>query len=61
MATPRIREMPEEVLAGMAQQHPLNRLATCEEVAEFTAFLLSDKSGFCTGGFYPIDGGYTAR
>jgi NAD(P)-dependent dehydrogenase (short-subunit alcohol dehydrogenase family) len=30
-------------------------------VAEFAAFLVSDKASFCTGGFYPIDGGYTAQ
>jgi hypothetical protein len=24
-------------------------------------FLLSDKSAFCTGGVYPIDGGYLAE
>jgi NAD(P)-dependent dehydrogenase (short-subunit alcohol dehydrogenase family) len=60
VATPRTREMPQAELEAMAHQHPLNRLVTREEVADFAAFLLSDKAGFCTGGFYPIDGGYTS-
>jgi meso-butanediol dehydrogenase / (S,S)-butanediol dehydrogenase / diacetyl reductase len=40
--------------------HPLGRIGTPEEVAELAAFLLSDKSGFCTGGDYLIDGGLLA-
>ena len=29
--------------------------------ADFILFLLSDNSAFCTGGVYPIDGGYLAE
>lgn len=61
VATPRMLEMPQEALDALAQAHPLGRLARREEVAEFAAFLLSSRASFCTGGFYPIDGGYTAR
>lgn len=61
VATPRMLEMPQEALDALAQAHPLGRLATREEVAEFAAFLLSSRASFCTGAFYPIDGGYTAR
>lgn len=61
VATPRMMEMPDEALDGLAQLHPMGRLARREEVAELAAFLLSDKASFCTGGFYPVDGGYTAQ
>lgn len=30
-----------------------------EEVAAMVYFLASDEAGFCTGGLYPVDGGYT--
>jgi NAD(P)-dependent dehydrogenase (short-subunit alcohol dehydrogenase family) len=61
VATPRILEMDQATLDTFAQAHPMGRLATLEEVAEMTAFLLSDRAGFCTGGFYAMDGGHTAR
>jgi NAD(P)-dependent dehydrogenase (short-subunit alcohol dehydrogenase family) len=40
--------------------HPLGRVGTVEEVAELAAFLLSDRSAFCTGGDYLVDGGLLA-
>ncbi|MGB9432115.1 MAG: SDR family oxidoreductase, partial [Candidatus Acidiferrum sp.] len=40
--------------------HPLGRVGTVEEVAELAAFVLSERSAFCTGGDYLVDGGLLA-
>ncbi len=61
VATPRMLQMEQPALDAIAQLHPLGRLATREDVAELIAFLLSDRAAFCTGGFYVVDGGATAR
>jgi NAD(P)-dependent dehydrogenase (short-subunit alcohol dehydrogenase family) len=61
VATPRIMELPEDMRSTWANTHATKRLVTREEVAEFAAFLLSDRASSCTGGFYLIDGGATAR
>jgi len=61
VATPRMRQMGPDALEELARLHPLGRLAEPEEVAELAAFLLSDRARFCTGAFYPMDGGYTAQ
>jgi len=37
------------------------KVGTPEEVAEMVFFLASDRSSFCTGGHYLIDGGLVAR
>jgi meso-butanediol dehydrogenase / (S,S)-butanediol dehydrogenase / diacetyl reductase len=50
----------EETFARFGAAHPLKRIGTPEEVAELAAFLASDKSGFCTGGDYLVDGGLLA-
>src|ERR1700758_4272462 len=49
-----------QVLERFAAAHPLRRNGAPEEVAELAAFLASDKSGFCTGGDYLVDGGLLA-
>ena len=51
---------PETVMERFGAAHPLGRVGTPEEVAELAAFLVSDKSGFCTGGDYLVDGGLLA-
>ncbi len=54
-------ELPmESVLNRFGEAHPIGRIGTADEVAELIAFLASDRSGFCTGGDYVIDGGLKA-
>ena len=50
----------EEVFKRFGEAHPLGRIGTPEEVAELAAFLASDRSSFCTGGDYLVDGGLLA-
>lgn len=59
--TPRMKELPEDIRQQMAATHPMGRMAEPAEVGRTAAFLLSDDASFITGGFYPVDGGYTAR
>lgn len=61
VATPRILELPRETQQWMADQHPMKRIATLEEVGNTVAFLLSSKSSFTTGSVYSIDGGILAE
>jgi len=50
-----------EQLAGDAirDRIPLRRFGSPEEIAEFCAFLLSDRASFITGGIFTADGGYS--
>jgi meso-butanediol dehydrogenase/(S,S)-butanediol dehydrogenase/diacetyl reductase len=50
----------EEVFKRFGEAHPLGRIGTPEEVSELAAFLASDRSSFCTGGDYLVDGGLLA-
>jgi len=58
--TPLLQELDEEKKELLVGKHPIGRLGTAQEVAELVLFLSSDKSSFITGGYYLIDGGYTA-
>lgn len=58
--TPLLNQLDEERKNALIAKHPMGRLGKSEEVAELVLFLSSDKSSFMTGGYYLIDGGYTA-
>ncbi|WP_172295905.1 SDR family NAD(P)-dependent oxidoreductase [Pseudoruegeria sp. HB172150] len=59
--TPKIRQAPQELQQVFHAAHPMGRMGRRSEVADLIAFLLSEQASFCTGGFYPADGGYTAQ
>jgi 3-oxoacyl-[acyl-carrier protein] reductase len=44
--------------AALAQQIPLGRLATAEDIAGVVLFLASDAAGFMTGAILDVNGGY---
>jgi len=48
----------ERYLKAMAQNVPLQRLGTAEEVADATVFLASSRAGYTTGQVLYVDGGY---
>jgi NAD(P)-dependent dehydrogenase (short-subunit alcohol dehydrogenase family) len=60
--TPLLDEnLDEATMGAIAGMHPIQRLGTSQEVADLVAFLSSDEASFCTGGYYLVDGAYTAQ
>jgi NAD(P)-dependent dehydrogenase (short-subunit alcohol dehydrogenase family) len=53
--------LDEATLGVIASMHPIQRLGEAQEVANLVAFLGSDEASFCTGGYYLVDGAYTAQ
>jgi NAD(P)-dependent dehydrogenase (short-subunit alcohol dehydrogenase family) len=59
--TPLLNGLSGEMKQQIIALHPIGRLGKSEEVAELIVWLGSDKAGFVTGSYYPVDGGYLAR
>lgn len=54
---------PDAIAAMWEEENALFLRGSCgqpAEVASMVFFLASEEAGFCTGGLYPVDGGYTA-
>jgi NAD(P)-dependent dehydrogenase (short-subunit alcohol dehydrogenase family) len=47
--------------ALLVSRHPIGRLGESGEVAELVLWLSSDRASFCTGAYFPVDGGYLSQ
>ncbi|WP_405783365.1 SDR family NAD(P)-dependent oxidoreductase [Streptomyces sp. NBC_00859] len=59
--TPLLHDTDNPAREQLVSLHPAGRLGTAGEVAELTAFLLSDRASFIHGSYHLVDGGYAAR
>jgi len=56
--TPLLRGIPEKYLKPMIEEIPLRRVATPEDIANVTAFLVSDEASYITGAAIEVTGGW---
>ena len=59
VATSILKDMPEKVLAAMADKVPMKRLADPAEIANVYAFLASDEASYINGAAIEVTGGLT--
>jgi NAD(P)-dependent dehydrogenase (short-subunit alcohol dehydrogenase family) len=52
---------PDAFWAMLRNAHPIGRIASADEVADFYTYMASDRASFFTGAVIMMDGGYTAR
>lgn len=45
----------------LVRKHPMGRLGKVEEVVDLVLWLSGDKSSFCNGDYFAVDGGYLAK
>ncbi len=50
--------LDEDTLSSLAEETPMNRLGTSEDIASLALFLCSDKASFITGQVISSDGGF---
>lgn len=56
--TDMVQVLGADTLRNLAEQTPLGRLGTPEDIAEAVAFLASDKASFITGQILTVDGAF---
>ena len=55
------KNLDADTMQQIAGLHPIGRMGEPQEVANLVAFLCSDDASFMTGGYYVVDGAYTAQ
>ena len=59
--TPLLNALDEQTQTYLSGLHAIGRMGESLEVANLVEFLCSDQASFLTGGYYLVDGGYTAQ